>query len=131
MEHSPIHHRDDGSSRSLQDGWKQINWPTLAGGAMIGIIVMQFFIGRPLTQRIDSMHEQMSVIDTHLVELTGSRDDVRRTNDLLTGLKTQHDQLVAAQATVVRADDVDAGMGGGVLGAPLRGEVLDIERERS
>jgi len=69
---------------------------------MIGIVVMQLLIGQPLTQRIDVMQRQMTVIDSHLVELTGSRDDVRRTNDLLSGLKTQHDQLVAAQQTIVR-----------------------------
>ena len=69
---------------------------------MIGIVVMQLLIARPLAQRIDSMQQQIRVVDTHLVELTGSRDDVRNTNDLLTGLKSQHDQLVAAQQTVVR-----------------------------
>ena len=102
MEHSSNVLRDDGSSRALTDGWKTIHWPTLAGGAMIGIVVMQLLIARPLTQRIDAMQQQMSVVDSHLVELTGSRDDVSRTNDLLSGLHTQHDQLAAAQHTVVR-----------------------------
>ena len=69
---------------------------------MIGIVIMQLLIARPLAQRIDTMQQQMCVVDSHLVELTGSRDDVRRTNDLLSGLKTQHDQLVAAQHTVLR-----------------------------
>ncbi len=102
MEHSSNPLRDDGSSRAINDGLKSLHWPTLAGGAMIGIVLMQLMIARPLTQRIDTMQQQMSVVDSHLVELTGSRDDVRRTNDLLSGLKTQHDQLVAAQQTVVR-----------------------------
>ena len=102
VEHSSHPLRDDGSLRSLTAGWKLIHWPTLAGGAVIGIVIMQLLIARPLAQRIDAMQNQMGVVASHLVELTGSRDDVRRTNDLLSGLQTQHDQLVAAQHTVVR-----------------------------
>ncbi len=102
VEHSSNALRDDGSSRTLTPGWKSIHWPTLAGGAMIGIVMMQLLIARPLTQRIDAMQQQMSAVDSHLVELTGSRDDVQRTNDLLSGLRAQHDQFVAAQQTVLR-----------------------------
>lgn len=111
MEQAHIHHRDDGSSRTLADGWKRIHWPTLSAGAMLGVVFMQLLIARPLTQQITRMHQRMEVIDSHLVDLSGSRDDVRRTNDLLTGLRAQHDHLADAQATVAQLKTMQAEIG--------------------
>jgi len=90
----------DSMSRS-REFLKQLNWPTLLSGLAMGLVIMQMLVGRSVTRRMEQLTFQMEQNQRQMTLLTGSADDVRQTNDLLSRLTAQKTQLRTATDTMV------------------------------
>ncbi|MBX3442366.1 MAG: hypothetical protein KF774_08155 [Planctomyces sp.] len=84
----------------LQDFFRQTQWPTLISGIAIGLASMQLLVARTVTTRVDQLSRDVAQMRGQVVELAGSANDARRTNDLLAELADQRQRLQAASQTV-------------------------------
>ena len=82
------------------DGWRRLHWPTLVSGLVLGIACMHMLVAWPMTLRMEAMNRNLAIVNTSLVELAGSRDDARRTTDLLSALKSQQSEMEHARGAV-------------------------------
>ena len=76
-------------------------WGMLTAGLAIGFMGMYFSVTRPMSQRMQMVESNLSLIQAEMHQLVGTRDDIWKTNDLLTGLRQQQRQLVEAEQALV------------------------------
>lgn len=76
-------------------------WAMLSAGLAIGFMGMYFSVTRPMSQRMQMVESNLSLMQTEMHQLVGTRDDLWKTNDLLTGLRQQQRQLVEAEQSLV------------------------------
>lgn len=73
-------------------------------GVTLTIIALHMVITRPLLKRIDSLNQQVLVMQSELDAVAGSQADAWRTNDLLTALTIQAERLDSADLALSRFD---------------------------
>ncbi len=73
----------------------------LSAGLAIGFMGMYFTITRPMSLRMQMVESNLSLMQTEMHQLVGTRDDLWKTNDLLTGLRQQQRQLAEAEQSLV------------------------------
>lgn len=71
-------------------------WGMLIAGLACGFVGMYFTITRPMTERMQTLETDIAMMQTEMHQLVGTRDDLWKTNDLLTGLRQQQRQLTEA-----------------------------------
>ena len=68
-------------------------WSMLAVGLAVGYIGMHLAVVRPLQRQMDGLHGQISTLEQGMEQLAGVRDNVWKTNTLLSSLATQQKQV--------------------------------------
>ena len=81
-------------------------WAMLSVGLAVGFMGMYLTITRPMSMRMQMVESNMSVMQTEMNQLVGTRDDLWKTNDLLTGLRHQQRQLAEAKQSLVAVRDM-------------------------
>ena len=79
---------------------KKVRWATRLTGVLASVLSMHILVVRPLVDRVDRLQAELHYVDTTLSKVAGERLTVRETNNILSGLKEQHDDLAGARATV-------------------------------
>ncbi len=73
----------------------------LTAGLAIGFMGMYFTVTRPMSMRMQMVESNLSLMQTEMHQLVGTRDALWKTNDLLTGLRQQQRQLAEAEQSLV------------------------------
>jgi len=73
----------------------------LTAGLAIGFMGMYFTVTRPMSKRMQMVESNLSLMQTEMHQLVGTRDALWKTNDLLTGLRQQQRQLAEAEQSLV------------------------------
>ncbi len=73
----------------------------LTAGLAIGFMGMYFTVTRPMSMRMQMVESNLSLMQTEMHQLVGTRDSLWKTNDLLTGLRQQQRQLAEAEQSLV------------------------------
>lgn len=81
-------------------------WGMLAAGLSCGLLGMYFTITRPMTERMRALEADLAIMQTEMHQLVGTRDDLWKTNDLLTGLRHQQRQLAEAGQSLAALRDM-------------------------
>lgn len=79
---------------------KKVRWATRLTGVLASVLSMHILVVRPLVDRVDRLQAELHYVDTTLSKVAGERLTVRETNNILSGLKEQHDDVAGARATV-------------------------------
>lgn len=98
-------HNDMNDSNDNPPGFIRVTWKTLVAGVVTGSACLYFAVAMPMMSSINTLKQELSVVETDMQELIGSRDDVWKTNDLLTALKHQSRQLERAEKSVSMVRD--------------------------
>lgn len=72
-------------------------WGMLTAGLACGFLGMYFTVTQPMASRMQLLETDIALMQTEMHQLVGTRDDLWKTNDLLTGLRQQQRQLAEAQ----------------------------------
>jgi DNA repair exonuclease SbcCD ATPase subunit len=112
-----LKHESRDASRSttlpagLMEGLRQLHWPTLLSGVALGLAFMQVLVARTVTTRVDQLAREVAQTRQQVAALAGSHDDVNRTNDLLSLLNRQRDELRHANESVAELRRLRARVG--------------------
>jgi len=68
-------------------------WSMLTAGLAVGFLGMYFTITRPMSERIQFLETDLAMMQSEMHQLVGTRDDLWKTNDLLSGLRQQQRQM--------------------------------------
>lgn len=77
-----------------------ISWKMLLIGMISGSIWLYALIAMPMMSRIGQLEAELNVVESDMQELIGAREDVWKTNDLLTALKQQSRNLERAEKSI-------------------------------
>ncbi len=78
----------------------KISWTTRVSGVLLSVLSMHFLVVRPLVQRVDQLQRELTFVDAALSKVDSERAAVLETNELLSSLKSQHDEVAGARATI-------------------------------
>jgi hypothetical protein len=95
----------------LMEALRQLNWPTLMSGVALGLLLMQVLVARTVTTRVDQLAREVAQTRQQVAALAGSHDDVSRTNDLLSLLNRQREELKNANESVAELRRMRARVG--------------------
>jgi len=76
-------------------------WGVMLAGLSVGMLAIHFSVVQPMKQQLGSLRRQLLGVQSEMHLLVGQRDDIWKTNDLLTTLRTQQDELRSAKKAVV------------------------------
>lgn len=68
-------------------------WSMLTAGLACGFLGMYFTITRPMSERMEFLETDLAMMQSEMHQLVGTRDDLWKTNDLLSGLRQQQRQM--------------------------------------
>ena len=78
----------------------KISWTTRVSGVLLSVLSMHFLVVRPLVQRVDRLQSQLIFVDATLSKVAAERATLMETNELLSEIKSQHDEVAGARATI-------------------------------
>lgn len=73
---------------------------TRVSGLLLTVISMHVLVIRPLVDRVDQLQSELHDIDVTLSRVAAEQTHLHATNDLLSELKTQHDEIAGARASL-------------------------------
>ncbi len=85
---------------SISSAAKVMGNVTRVTGLLLTVISMHILVIRPLVDRVDHLQSELHDIDVTLSKVAAEQSDLHVTNDLLSELKTQHDAIAGARATL-------------------------------
>ncbi|WP_339743409.1 hypothetical protein [uncultured Rubinisphaera sp.] len=75
-------------------------WSMLTAGLVFGLFGMYLTVTKPMTERMHTLESEIAMMQSEMHMLVGTRDDIWKTNDLLTGLRQQQRQMCEAQESL-------------------------------
>ncbi|TWT51606.1 hypothetical protein KOR42_34940 [Thalassoglobus neptunius] len=78
----------------------RLSSPLRVSALMISVITMHLLVVRPLVERVDRLQAEIHDVDSTLSKVADHRQSLSETNDLLSQLKSQHEEVARARATV-------------------------------
>ncbi|MEW4490006.1 hypothetical protein AB1L42_18125 [Thalassoglobus sp. JC818] len=78
----------------------RLSSPLRVSALMISVITMHLLVVQPLVERVDRLQAEIHDVDSTLSEVADHRHSLSETNDLLSQLKSQHEEVARARATV-------------------------------
>ncbi|MCA8989261.1 MAG: hypothetical protein KDA78_16555, partial [Planctomycetaceae bacterium] len=75
-------------------------WSMVAAGLMCGFLGMYLTVTRPMSSRMAMLEGELAGMQQEMHQLVGTRDELWRTNDLLTGLRQQQRQMAEVEASL-------------------------------
>ncbi len=75
-------------------------WSVLTAGLVFGFLGMYFTVTRPMSERMRMLESDIAMMQSDMHQLVGTRDDIWKTNDLLTGLRQQKRQIAEAELSL-------------------------------
>ncbi len=79
---------------------EKISWTTRVTGVLLSVLSMHFLVVRPLVERVDRLQNELIFVDAALSKAVAENSTILETNDLLSNLKTQHEEVAGARATI-------------------------------
>lgn len=73
---------------------------TRVSGLLLTVISMHILVIRPLVQRVDHLQAELHGIEATLSKVAAEQSHLQSTNDLLSELRSQHDAIAGARATL-------------------------------
>ena len=89
------------------DNNRPVMWGMLTAGLAIGFMGMYFSVTRPMSMRMQMVESNLSLMQAEMHQLVGTRDNIWKTNDLLTGLRQQQRQLAEVEQSLVAIKQVN------------------------
>ena len=80
--------------------------PLRISALLISVISLHLLVVRPLVSQVNQLETQFVEINKSLTEVASHKASLAANNDLLSGLKKQHEDLAAARATVRQLDQL-------------------------
>ncbi len=75
-------------------------WSMLTAGLVFGLFGMYLTVTKPMTERMHTLESEIAMMQSEMHMLVGTRDDLWKTNDLLTGLRQQQRQMSEVQQSL-------------------------------
>ncbi|HBN74272.1 MAG TPA: hypothetical protein DD473_00305 [Planctomycetaceae bacterium] len=72
----------------------------LTAGLVFGLFGMYLTVTKPMTERMHTLESEIAMMQSEMHMLVGTRDDLWKTNDLLTGLRQQQRQMSEVQQSL-------------------------------
>ncbi|MEC9010393.1 MAG: hypothetical protein VX877_14100, partial [Planctomycetota bacterium] len=79
-------------------------WWIAAAAVLVGLVGIQMLVTQPLAHRLESMQRDLAQVERDMVELVGAGNGAWETNNLLTSLRDQSDQMDAARDAIGTID---------------------------
>ena len=79
-------------------------WWIAAAAVLVGLVGIQMLVTQPLAHRLESMQRDLVQVERDMVELVGAGNGAWETNNLLTNLRDQSDQMDAARDAIGTID---------------------------
>jgi hypothetical protein len=79
-------------------------WWIAAAAVLVGLVGIQMLVTQPLAHRLESMQRDLVQVERDMVELVGAGNGAWETNNLLTSLRDQSDQMDAARDAIETID---------------------------
>lgn len=81
---------------------KRISLVARFSGILLSVISMHLLIIRPLVNRVDQLQAELRETEIRFLKISAEQSTIRATNDLLTELRSQHDEIAGARATLLQ-----------------------------
>ena len=100
----------DQTDRNTQHGLKSlangIATPLRIFGLLISVISLHFLVVRPLVEQVDRIEVGMQDVEHSMMQLAEHEGSLTGTTTLLKSLRSQHEDLASARATVYQLDQL-------------------------
>jgi hypothetical protein len=95
-----LHSGHDHNAAAHDASGTTLRWSLVFSGVALGLLSMDLMVRRPMLREMAQVRSELSSLERDMEQLVGVRNQVWETNNLLTGLRSQHRQLDEARLSL-------------------------------